>query len=281
MLPWVYEFRWDAGHIIFLGVFFSVLIIIASTLMRALMRAIGDFKNRRVDHVMWEVAFEDLPEPARACRHQLSGEVAHRTCPNEFDCRDCVSHELFLRANPVPPAGTGPQAPEEEQLFGLSFPLDRYYDRGHTWVKPAADGTLLVGLNDLGTRLLGSVENIQLPEIGSTMHVHGTAWQVSTRGADTRILSPVEGTVVDVGGPGKEWYLKVRPEGNGDALRHLLRGAEIKPWLTRELERLQFALSEDGVGMSLADGGVPVEDLPRSAPKADWDAVWGEMFLEA
>jgi hypothetical protein len=24
-----------------------------------------------------------------------------------------------------------------------------------------------------------------------------------------------------------------------------------------------------------------VEDLPRSAPRADWDAVWGEMFLEA
>ncbi|MBI3111570.1 MAG: hypothetical protein HYZ01_08365 [Ignavibacteriales bacterium] len=281
MLPWVYEFRWDLGHIIFLGVFYSVVILIAFTLVRALIRAIRDFKNHRVDHIMWQATFEDLPTPVRACRHELSGEVANRTCPNEFDCRECRTHELFLRKNPASPGGTTPRASGEEQLFGLSFPLDRYYDRGHTWVQPDKDGTVKVGLNDLGARLIGSVENVQLPVIGSRLEVHGTAWHVTRGGADTRILSPIEGTVVEVGGPGKGWYLKVRPEGMETAVRHLLRGAEIKPWLTRELERLQFALSADGVGMSLADGGVPVEDLPKSSPKTDWDAVWGEMFLEA
>jgi hypothetical protein len=32
--------------------------------------------------------------------------------------------------------------------------------------------------------------------------------------------------------------------------------------------------------MSLADGGVPVEDLSQGYPEADWDTVLGDMFLE-
>ncbi|MGI0010107.1 MAG: hypothetical protein ACREAE_01760 [Nitrosopumilaceae archaeon] len=33
--------------------------------------------------------------------------------------------------------------------------------------------------------------------------------------------------------------------------------------------------------MSLADGGVPVEDLSQGYPEADWDTVLGDMFLES
>ncbi len=32
---------------------------------------------------------------------------------------------------------------------------------------------------------------------------------------------------------------------------------------------------------SLADGGVPVDDLPAACPQANWDAVWGRMFMDA
>ena len=63
--------------------------------------------------------------------------------------------------------------------------------------------------------------------------------------------------------------------------RHLLRGEEIKPWIMRELERLQVAVSPEGVGVSLADGGELVQDMWKQSPQVDWDGVWGEMFLQA
>ena len=63
------------------------------------------------------------------------------------------------------------------------------------------------------------------------------------------------------------------------AFRHLLRGAEVRPWLLREMERLQMALTAEGAVPTLADGGVPVADISASYPRADWDAVCGEMFL--
>ena len=47
------------------------------------------------------------------------------------------------------------------------------------------------------------------------------------------------------------------------------------------MERLQLSLSaEVGTAAALADGGVPVKDIAAAYPKANWDAVCGEMFLE-
>jgi hypothetical protein len=35
-----------------------------------------------------------------------------------------------------------------------------------------------------------------------------------------------------------------------------------------------------GLGMSLAGGGVPVEDLSQGCPEADWGMMLGDMFWE-
>jgi hypothetical protein len=35
-----------------------------------------------------------------------------------------------------------------------------------------------------------------------------------------------------------------------------------------------------GVGVSLADGGEVVRDVPAACPKANWPDIWSEMFLE-
>jgi hypothetical protein len=101
------------------------------------------------------------------------------------------------------------------------------------------------------------------------------------READVRILSPVDGEVVETGGVDRGFFLRVKPLDGPINMCNLLRDAEVKPWLMRELERLQLALTMEGASMpSLADGGVPVSDIAAAYPKTDWDAVCGEMFLE-
>ena len=107
---------------------------------------------------------------------------------------------------------------------------------------------------------------------------NGTAFRFRKRDADVRVLSPIDGEVIETGGPDRPWYLRVRPDPLN--VTHLLRGAEVRPWLMREMERLQLALSQEGAAPTLADGGVPVADIAASYPEADWDAVCGEMFLE-
>src|ERR1017187_7935237 len=82
--------------------------------------------------------------------------------------------------------------------------------------------------------------------------------------------------------PRRRWIWPRWKTGHGEMdFRHLLRGAEVWPWLMREMERLQITLSaEVGAAATLADGGVPVKDIAAAYPEANWDAVCGEMFLE-
>ena len=159
----------------------------------------------------------------------------------------------------------------------MAFPLDRFYHRGHTWARLDPDGAITVGLDELGKRLIGTPDAVDLPAPGVRIHANGTAFRVKKRDADVRVLSPVDGAVIETGGADRGWYLRVRPDSLD--LTHLLRGSEVKPWVMREMERLQLALSAEG-SPTLADGGVPVADIAASYPENDWDAVCGEMFLE-
>lgn len=273
MLPWNYGFHFDTGHIVFLGAFYTVLVIVVTTLVNAALRTRRDLGARLVERIRWNADFHDLPASDRTCRHVLTGELRQRECPNSFDCRQCSTHAKLIDHHLVAAAG-------EEELFGMSFPRDRMYHRGHTWAHPESDSTVTVGLDDFGGRILGTPDSVSLPPVGTHIEVNGTAFHIRKRGSDVRVLSPVEGEVAETGGPAQGWYLRVRPPAMDEpAFRHLLRGSEVRPWMMREMERLQLSLSAEGVP-TLADGGVPVADIAASYPNANWDAVCGEMFLE-
>jgi glycine cleavage system H lipoate-binding protein len=260
------------SHIIFLGLFYAVLLVLSAVLALSLLRAVRDFRARRAEAICWQATFPDLPARERVCRHEFTGEFPHRTCDKAFDCRECQTHAALVAKHP-PEAG-------EPDIFGLNFPLDRFYHRGHAWAHPEPDGTVTVGLDALGARLVANPEAIELPAVGSHIQTNGAAWHVRKRGADVRILSPLDGEVIATADPPNGWYLKVKPDGGQLDARHLLRGAEIRLWIAREMERLQAALAPADQAPTMADGGVPMDDIAAGYPEADWDAVCAEIFLQ-
>jgi hypothetical protein len=272
MFPNVYGFHWSAGHLVFLGLFFAVVATVAVTVSLAWIRVRRDLRARKVDSIRWHSEFHDLPLRDRSCRHELAGEFRQRTCELAFECRECATHARLAAARPPAPA-------VEANPFGLDFPSDRQYHRGHTWVRQERDGTITVGLDDFARRLVGEPEEVVLPRTGEELAANGVAWMMRRGGVEVRVLAPVEGEVIGTGGPAAGFYLKLKPVAAQADTRHLLRGAEIRPWLGRELERLQMLLSERAGMPALADGGVLVDDLPKSCPDANWDAVWGELFM--
>jgi glycine cleavage system H lipoate-binding protein len=273
VFPGIYDFRWDAGHFIFLGIFYSVLAIVLTTMAIALRRALGQFRSERVDALRWHADFDDLPSSVRRCRHELTGEIATRECPNGFDCRHCEKHPEFLAAR------TAPLASGEPLVAGFAVPEDRLYHRGHTWVRPELDGTFTIGLDDFASRLAGKPKHLKLPAVGKRLQANGTGWRTRRYGLDVRILAPIDGEVVATGGPDEGWYLKVKPLPEGTDTRHLLTPAEAKAWLLRELERLQITLTPETVGATLADGGTPIDDLSAAIPREKLDEVYAMVFL--
>ena len=244
--------------IVFVTIFALVAAIVAGTVALALWRARRDLVTGKAVSIQWHASFEDLPARDRICRHEFTVDFRRRHCELGFDCRECGTHARLAEARP-------PEA------------SDRLYHRGHTFVARQADGTVNIGLDDLGRKMFGRIEQVELPPPGTRLQVNGTAWKVRQRGDEFRVLSPVDGEVLETGGPDDGFYLRVRMTGS-DA--HLLRGKEAQIWMMRELERLQILISPNPNMPSLADGGVLVDDAPDAFPEVNWPQVWGEMLLE-
>jgi hypothetical protein len=50
MWPTIFEFSWDTGHMIFFGVFYAVVIVIATSIVYAVTRSIVDAFNGNADN---------------------------------------------------------------------------------------------------------------------------------------------------------------------------------------------------------------------------------------
>lgn len=274
MFPGVDGFHWTFGHILFLSLFFAVAVTIAITVASAAWQTARDFRTHRGIEFCWQAGFADLPESERRCRHELAGRVISRICDNAFDCRHCAKYSQYA----VLPA-TG-----NVGSLGLDYPDDRYYHRGHTWVKCEQDGTVTIGLDQIASHLIGTPDCVSMPGVGEEIELNQSAWQIRKNRKDIQVRAPIEGAIVEVGGPHQGWYLRVRPRldvHDPITLRHLLRGPEVHGWISRELDRLQLQLRPAGSPPTLADGGVLMPDLMDVIPDADWDTVLADTFLDS
>jgi len=260
-----------AAEVFFVSAFLCVVGGIAIVAAMSVSRARRDLASGRAESIRWAADFGDLAATDRRCRHALTGEAPGRICPNAFECRNCTNHARFRQAE----RGEAP-----DTISGLRYPNYRYYHRGHTWVAPQPDGSLLIGLDNLSERMLGAPDAVRMPGPGEQVSNNGEGWRMWKNGFEVRVLSPVDGTILQTGGPDDAWYLRVLPATKPPDLRHLLRGDEVRAWVGRELERLQTAISQNGRAAVLADGGELVEEFLLQLPEEKRDHVLGEMFLE-
>jgi glycine cleavage system H lipoate-binding protein len=269
MFPWTDGFHWTPTHIIFLTLFFSAVIVIASTFVAGIMRTTGDFRARRAAEMCWRQTFAGLPENERHCRHQFAGRLASRICDNAFACGSCPKYAEFAAL----------AAHVDPQKAGIGYSEKLLYHRGHTWVRPEKDGTYTIGLDGFASHVIGDPDSVELPGFGSEIENEGVAWRMTKNGHKIRVRAPLGGTVIATGGKKNGWYVNVLPHGPVN-LQHLLSGAEVAGWLANEIDRLQMQLSAPGAPPCLADGGTLMPNLMDAEPKADWDTVLASTFLD-
>ncbi|GLH72332.1 glycine cleavage system H protein [Geothrix limicola] len=107
------------------------------------------------------------------------------------------------------------------------FPADLKYTKDHEWLKPAGDGTALVGITHYAQDALGDVVFVDLPEAGATFaegEEFGTVESVKTV---SELNMPAAGEIVEVNAVladhpeavnedpyGKGWMVKVKLAGD-------------------------------------------------------------------
>ncbi len=100
----------------------------------------------------------------------------------------------------------------------FTVPADVALHPGHTWARMESDGTVAVGLDDLGHRMVGALDGIQLPAAGIKVEQGAAAVTLEAAGKKIGLLSPVDGEVVASNPAAREgeaygtgWLFKVRP----------------------------------------------------------------------
>ena len=107
-----------------------------------------------------------------------------------------------------------------------NIPADLRYAKSHEWLRPAADGTALVGITDYAQSSLGDITFVQLPKVGATLAAGATFGVVESVKAASDLYAPVACTVLEVNGDldsapetvnrepyGAGWMLKVKLAG--------------------------------------------------------------------
>jgi glycine cleavage system H lipoate-binding protein len=235
----------------------------------------------------WMKRFRDLPASQRKCRYMLQGLVRYKLCANNFDCGNCAYDQMFQDRIPPAPRIDVDSIP---LVAGYRMPNDVYYHRGHSWARMEFAGRVRLGMDDFSSRVMGKVDGFELPPIGRPVKQGEPAWKIHRDSETVDVLSPVEGVVTQVNetmvsDPGKRessygdgWLLMVEPIHLQRRLRSLLYGDSATVWIEEEANRLMETIPSE-VGVALADGGVPVEDIYENIKGMDWSEFIRQFLL--
>jgi len=168
----------------------------------------------------------------------------------------------------------------------FEVPMEVAFHPGHTWARMEGDGTVTVGLDEFGHRLLGEVEGVKLPATGRGVKQGEAAVELVAGGKEIELLSPVEGEVVAANGEalgkgaepyGGGWLFRVKPSQWKRSRAQLIEGQGAREWMEEQARQLYGRLSLEAVPM-LQDGGTPIHGIAREVDPENWAEVAREFF---
>jgi glycine cleavage system H protein len=136
------------------------------------------------------------------------------------------------------------------EIQGYNMPDELYYHQDHAWARVESDGTVVVGMNDMFQKSSGDIVYIDMPMVGDDVDRGQVVGKVQSSKWIGKLASPLAGEVTEVNEEldtdtslvnkdpyGEGWIFKVKPSRLDDDLGTLLKGAAVKSWLVREIEK--------------------------------------------
>jgi len=180
------------------------------------------------------------------------------------------------------------QTDASAMVEGFRMPHNLRYHPNHIWMKGEPDGTVRIGFDDFAQRLVGAIRQIdmltfdihQMGKNGSESFLKG--WDVYCDGKSVRIVSPLQGRIVDVNSRlgqepssisedpyGEGWLCTIMPESDADHMEAAISGKEVDRWMKEEVNRLRHYTSDQGIAV-LQDGGELVQNPSEILSESEW-----------
>lgn len=170
------------------------------------------------------------------------------------------------------------------------LPEEMYYHLGHSWAVPEGHNVVKVGLDDFAQKLVGKIDAIQTPNVGSTIHQGDKGWTLEVDSKMIDMLSPVDGKVIAINeelvhsaeninkDPYNSWLMKVETPRFSVDKKQLLSGNMAKKWIEEVRENLLSRMNYD-LGLVYQDGGLLVDGMARNLDRDKWDEIAKDFFL--
>ncbi len=165
------------------------------------------------------------------------------------------------------------------------------YHQGHTWALSESPQLVRVGIDDFAARVVGHLEKMSIPLAGTWVRQGQAVITVQRDGKSAKLVSPIEGTVVEVNPAlatdpdlarrdpyGEGWVFTVHAPDAKTNFRNLLGGTIARKWMEETARKLQAMMPPAMAGALAQDGGLAVDDLTPHLTK-DWEAATKEFFL--
>jgi glycine cleavage system H lipoate-binding protein len=237
----------------------------------------------------WMEEFKHLPADQRKCRYMLSGDVAHKICPNSFRCGDCTFDQMMQ--DRIQPGVEKDDTFKYVSGFHMSDTL--YYFRNHIWLRLERNGKYRIGIDDFARRLIGKAGGLNLPPLGRKIEMEEYSMTVNHDYGDLEFFSPLDGVVDSTNYEllensdllteepyGGGWLMTVEPKSIAKSNRNLLRGEEARAWMVEEVNLLTGSLGSEA-GVTMHDGAAVAKDLSSRLSRDKWrELVKSRLYVK-
>ena len=156
---------------------------------------------------------------------------------------------------------THPNETEHELAGEFHIPGGTFVSEAHCWASLSEDGAVRVGADDFAHKLIGRIDDFDLPEIGSRVQSGQTLFSISQDERRASFQSPVTGKVLEVNRAlgksgerndnlsyGSNWVCIIEADDLDTELPQLKIGKSAVAFLQDEIERFtQFQLEAEGI----------------------------------
>jgi glycine cleavage system H lipoate-binding protein len=173
----------------------------------------------------------------------------------------------------------------------LQFPKDVYYHDGHSWAKLEGGNRVRVGLDDFTQQVMGDIEDIELPSIGSQLKQGEVAWKLRQGKRKLSQLAPLGGTVVELNekvikDPSlansspyeKGWILKIQPKAFSEEMPELMDSFQFQVHFDRLKAKLRSSFNHQSLGMVYGDGGEVIKGVGGILEERLWKILVTQLF---
>lgn len=173
----------------------------------------------------------------------------------------------------------------------LRLPRDVYYHHGHAWAKFEEGDCVRMGLDDFTQRVMGNIEGIEMPVVGSQLNQGEVAWKLGHGKRKLCQLAPLGGMVVELNekltrDPSlansspyeKGWILKILPKAFCKEVPELMDASRFQVHFDRLKAELRSSFNSQSLGMVCGDGGEVIQGAAGKLDERMWKILVTQLF---